>query len=413
MPTINVQEVKPGMTAAEDVMASNKRLLIPKGTVIEKKHIRVMNIWGVTELSIVEDAFEDKSDQAAAPENGKALEACWQYVNRIFVDHDLAEKASAELYRLKMLDQINKYNQGWRPQDPEGDAPADDKIHYDKSDSPRLKDLIKKEIELISPPDIYLQLNRVLENISASGDHIAEVVGRDPGIAAKLLKIVNSPIYGKPGKVDSLKQAVFLLGARALTELVLGISLVDRFKGNSTNRQLLRKVWIHSIACGVIARVLASYRKDLDPERCFLGGLLHDIGRIILFKQIPRRMADIYRYSKKNQIPLHIAEERLLGFNHSLVGEELFRHWNFPIELINIVGRHHNPVLARDMVETSLIHLADIISIVNEYGLSASQTAPFLAPQAWEALNLPISVLAATISKSRRQIADMIDIMLE
>lgn len=412
MALINVGELKEGMILAEDLSASNGRLLIAKGTVINKKHVRIMNIWGVTEASVHDSSISSKKRNSMTAEQAEALRAAEKYARGLFQCCDLDHAATAELLRLKVMALQDDYLHGRRP-------PVNFFLNSDQAETPagngslHVSDLLRREVELTSLPDIYFQLKRVIDDVSASGDHIAEVVGRDPGLASKLLKVVNSPLYGQPGKVDSLKKGVFLIGSKALIQLVLGVSIIQKFKNISTDAISLRRLWTHSIACGVIARILSSYKKDVVGERCFIGGLLHDIGRLIMLNQLAPETVNTFAHAQKNKIPLYLAERSWFNWDHALVGSELLRQWNLPLELRDMIANHHEPSLAENVAEASIIHFADIITVVCEYGFNGSPLVPPLAPEAWDALDLPLSVLAATISKAGRQIDDMLSIMLE
>ena len=412
MKAINVLELKKGMVLAEDVRATNGRLLIATGTILDRKHLRIMNIWGVTEAWIHEHDESVQKPEAGSVADSETFGKLQQYVDQLFIGHDLDQEETAELHRLKIMDLMERVKDGWKPH-PEPFSNDEPSEVVGGAEPESISALLAKDVDLASIPDIYFQLRKVIDDISASGEHIAEVISRDPGISARLLKMVNSPIYGYGGKIESLKDGVFIIGTRGLSELVLCMSLIDQFKKFPVSIIKPRQIWTHSIACGVIARVLASYRNDLNPDRCFVAGLLHDVGKLIMITRMPQKVKEISRVARKNRIPVFQAEQKLLQWDHARLVSELFRTWNFPPELRDIVGNHHDLETARDYLETSVVHIADIITIIWEYGSSISSMVPPISRKAWKALDLPKSVLATTISKSKRQIEDMVSIFLE
>ncbi|NIV98483.1 HDOD domain-containing protein, partial [Candidatus Saccharibacteria bacterium] len=146
-----------------------------------------------------------------------------------------------------------------------------------------LQRLTKEKITLPEIPSIVFELNEVIANPLSSAEDIAQVVNRSPSLTALLLKIVNSPFYGFPSKIDKISLAVTLIGTREISGLALGISLVSLF--NNIPKELLSMYSFlrHSLACGIFSRILAAHKSLPQTEQLFVSGLLHDLGRLILY----------------------------------------------------------------------------------------------------------------------------------
>ena len=136
-------------------------------------------------------------------------------------------------------------------------------------------------------PSVVFELNEVISNPMSSAEQIAEVVNRSPSLTALLLKIVNSSFYGFPSKIGKVSHAVTLIGTREISSLALGISILSLFKNIPKNIFDMYSFLKHSLACGILSRVLAAHLNSSQTEQLFVSGLLHDLGRLILYIHFP------------------------------------------------------------------------------------------------------------------------------
>jgi HD-like signal output (HDOD) protein len=277
--------------------------------------------------------------------------------------------------------------------------------------SPR--DLLRGYVEVSSLPTIHIKLEEAINNPKKSMSDIAKVIREDPGLTARLLRIVNSAFYNFPSKVETISQAVTIVGTQQLSALALATSVMNMFKGIKTNLVSMELFWKHSIACGLAARVLATMRRDNNAERFFVAGMLHDIGRLILYTKLTDKSQEILETASKKPQILYEAERDALGFTHAVVGGLLLQTWKLPTSLEEIVMYHHNPSLAtRFPVETAIVHLADIIVHSMRLGTSGETFIPPLDPAAWEKLGLHPSVLASVEEQIDRQYQDSVRTMV-
>jgi HD-like signal output (HDOD) protein len=277
--------------------------------------------------------------------------------------------------------------------------------------SPR--DLLRGYVEVSSLPTIHLRLEEAINNPKKSMSDIAKVIREDPGLTARLLRIVNSAFYNFPSKVETISQAVTIVGTQQLSALALATSVMKMFKGLQSNLVSMDSFWRHSIACGLAARVLATMRRDNNAERFFVAGMLHDIGRLILYTKLTDKSGEILHHARTTPMLLYEAEREALGFTHAVVGGLLLQTWKLPTSLEEIVMYHHNPISAtRFPMETAIVHLSDIIVHAMDLGSSGETFVPPLDPSAWEKLGLHPSVLGSVEEQVDRQYHDALQTMM-
>ncbi len=222
------------------------------------------------------------------------------------------------------------------------------------------RDLVADHIELVSLPEVCVRIQELADDPDCSLDDFAAVVAHDPSLTARLLKLVNSAFYGFPSRVETVSRAVGLVGILALRNLALATAAVELFTDLPGQRLALFPFWRHSVFCGLVARNLAEAAQVLHGERLFVGGLLHDVGRLLIFSRLPEAAARIQAESDPGDCNPELAERRVLGFDHAEVGGELLLAWMLPQALRESVRHHHRPLAAGDHVlEASLLHLAN------------------------------------------------------
>jgi putative nucleotidyltransferase with HDIG domain len=228
-----------------------------------------------------------------------------------------------------------------------------------------LEQLVGKGQELPSLPQIYLRVAEQLEDETSTVQQIGDTVQDDPAIATRILKMVNSAYYGLPNQVASVTQSVSLLGRERLKHILLGSVLRGVFSSGQDNPAFSMQVfWQHSIKTAIIARELARQVREIEePESMFTAGLLHDIGKLLLFNKYPERMLAAEECTIQKRVDVLSAELSQVGFTHTAVGEALMQHWGLPQLLINCATRHHE--IAHDGPDrhaTHLIYLANQLS---------------------------------------------------
>jgi HD-like signal output (HDOD) protein len=216
-----------------------------------------------------------------------------------------------------------------------------------------LADLENNRLVLPTLPEVAFKIKEVVEDENATAGRIADTIGTDPGLTARLLKVVNSPLYRGRSQIDNVQHAVTRLGMTIVRNLVLSLVIKQLFAPKSkVTEARLKKLWEHSTQVASISHVLASQFTRLSPEQAMLAGLIHDLGTM-----------PILAYAEK--VPELLKDEELLdkliADLHPRVGKAILEAWKFPKELVAVVSEHEN--LARDSGPE--IDYVDVVIVAN------------------------------------------------
>ncbi len=397
MGSIHINKLKPGMVLDEEVKDINGRLLLKRDKKIQSAHIRIFKIWGVTEVNI--RGNNGSKDTSAGPADPQLIEKIKERTHDLFRYVDLEHPAIKEIFRISILFR-SKYNLSEKDKTI-GLAEVD--LEQPTVGSNFLQKLDKENITLPEIPSIVFELNEVIANPLSSAEDIAQVVHRSPSLTALLLKIVNSPFYGFPSKIDKISLAVTLIGTREISGLALGISIISLFNKIPKEILSMHSFLRHSLACGIISRILAAHKNIPQTEQLFVSGLLHDLGRLILYSYFPEESLNILSRARSSDTLLYLQENDHLGCNHTHVVKQLLQRWKLPMVLENNVFFHHSPREAQQPVPATLVHLADIITNGLGIGTSGERFVPPLDPAAWENLGLSPTCFDVVVKQATHQ----------
>ncbi|VAX12482.1 HD domain protein [hydrothermal vent metagenome] len=277
------------------------------------------------------------------------------------------------------------------------------------------QDLVTGVIRLVSLPEVCLRVNEMMEDPATSAKALGQVISRDTGLTARLLKIVNSSFYGFPSKIETVSRAVTVIGLRELRGLVLAASAVETFSKIPT--EVLNRVhfWRHSVYCGVVAQLVAEECKVLHSERLFVAGLLHDIGKLIIAHRLPEQMKTIKERVATEQRFDYEIEQQELGFDHADVGGALLREWKMPPTLCDAVYFHHHPSDATEsLMDAAIIHLANSITGMAEEGLDVDIEVMIqpVDERIWDVLAVDASVIETVSKKAGPLFTDALEVIL-
>ncbi|MFQ5417168.1 MAG: HDOD domain-containing protein [Myxococcota bacterium] len=246
--------------------------------------------------------------------------------------------------------------------------------------------------DLPALPGIAAAVMKAVDDPNSSSDDIRKLIEEDPALAARILRVSNSALYGFRGKIQSLSHAISLIGLRATRNLVLGISMKSTFQHFGLMEKLL---WLHSTAAGPVTAALAKHLKlGIDADEAFTAGLLHDVGKTALANshrdEYERVVARVYN----EQIGFVAAERDLFGFDHAELGARVAARWGFPIRLIAVIGKHHDADALHELPE-DIARLTALVGVatrcLTRLGVGRRAAVEAIDPTAcfaWEYLDL-------------------------
>jgi HD-like signal output (HDOD) protein len=257
-------------------------------------------------------------------------------------------------------------------------------------------------------PPVYSRLMEVMSDHRSSVTDISAIISQDAGMSVRLLRIVNSAFFGFPRKIDTVSRAVQIVGVEQVRDLVLATSVMNSFETVPDNIVTMESFWMHSVGCGVAARVIASFCKESNIERFFVAGILHDIGRLIIYDRLPEKTMEIMNYAEQTGELMYRAERAILGFDHAAVGSALINTWRLPPSLEEIIADHHKPTVANlYRRDTTIVHFADVITHAMKLGNSGELHVPNINEDAWKYLELSLDVLPQLFDTVDKQANDI------
>ncbi len=223
-----------------------------------------------------------------------------------------------------------------------------------------ISDLLSGDVQLASPPTLFFELKKVTEDPTKTLKDAGKIIEKDPGLTARLLKIVNSAFYGFPARISTISHAITLIGIKELETLVLATLVIDKFSSLPSGMMSMRDFWSMSLRCALNAKEFCNLQCQAESvEAIFVCGLLHDIGRLIFYRRIPALAREIglqKAAGDKDEIQI---EHNLLGFDHFQTGAELAKLWNLPAIIETTIRHHSKPELAGQFhTEANIVKLA-------------------------------------------------------
>ncbi|WP_224985027.1 HDOD domain-containing protein [Geomonas agri] len=240
-----------------------------------------------------------------------------------------------------------------------------------------------------SLPLFYSQLSEAIDHPRSSIGDIAKIIAEDQGLTARILKLANSPLFGYFSKIDTITQAVTIIGVLQVRDLALALSVMDVFKGIPEDLVNMEQFWKHSIATGLASRLLATSQRESNLERFFVAGILHDVGRLVMYVKVPQLCLELLEQCRATGSLLHRAERERLGFDHAEVGCALLKRWKIPPRVAEPVGTHHDSRKGDQYPrEGGILHFADVIAHALQIGNSGEVFVPELDQGVWDRLQI-------------------------
>ena len=272
--------------------------------------------------------------------------------------------------------------------------------------------LLEKSPNLATLPSVYHKLNEAINSPSCTTGIISRIISQDPALTLKVLKMVNSAFYGFPHEIEDIPQAIVIIGMQQLNDLVLTHSIINLFNNQKTAPFTLEDFWKFSLACGLESKILAKHSKGNYSERIFVGGLLHNIGKLLMAISEPTLYSECHELSQRESISMTEAEKSTFGFTHIEVNNTLMTSWNIPQAINELSSNYLCPDESDYKQECNLIRLAH--SIVQTIGLGDNGdffVPPFHDNQLAE-LQLSIPSLEESLIDLKEQFSEIITTFL-
>jgi HD-like signal output (HDOD) protein len=207
-------------------------------------------------------------------------------------------------------------------------------------------DIIENELgsvkDLPTLPMVLRQVSALIESNETDMKKIADVIMTDTALTVRIIRLVNSAFYGLRNRVTSITQAVVIIGLRAVYNLMLGLSVIKLFKNGKSTQFDPHQLWRHSFGCGLLSQRVAHLVNYPFPDECFIGGLLHDMGRLALDQFLHDKFAKACKLSLLNKTSLVRNEKTVFGFDHAETGAWLAGRLNIPESFAAVIRFHHD-----------------------------------------------------------------------
>ncbi len=256
--------------------------------------------------------------------------------------------------------------------------------------------------DLPTLPTVLDQVTQLVQDPSSSTDQIAKVISQDQVLSAKVLKMVNSPIYGFPRRISTIQHALVLLGFNVIRGLIISTSVFDIMA------ESMMGLWEHSLGCAVACNQIAKQAGFKDPEEYSVAGLLHDLGKVVSVVQLPEVKAEVDTLVAEKDLNYYEAEKEVMGFSHDRINAWLADYWNLPLRLREGLVWHHRPKSAQHHPDMAcVVHLGNFMARVFQVGNSGDDQISYLNGYVFKVLQLNKTHLIRVLDALDREFSEL------
>ncbi len=274
--------------------------------------------------------------------------------------------------------------------------------------TPEVGGIFRTAETLPTLPGVVRRLTLMADTGTATTEEMARVVNTDQVLAGKVLKLVNSALFGFSGRIATVSGAIILLGVNVVKSLAVSSAVFEIMEKHVLG------LWTHSMGVAAAANVLATRLRLPDVEEIATAGLLHDIGKVVVKLTYPKETDRLDGLAESRGITMVEAERQHLGVDHAEIGGRVARHWRLPDRLVEPIAFHHD--VAHSIAHrqrTAVIHVADILIRGSAFDGTVQTTVPTLDPAGWESLDLNEALLEAVIEEMEERLVDVTSFSLE
>lgn len=289
----------------------------------------------------------------------------------------------------------------------------------DNNDKVNLKRRAIQKIEIL--PSIPAALQKIIEvsaDPTSSALDMQTTIEKDQSISAAILKLANSAYYGYARQVDDIKQAIIVIGFNTAVSVAVSISVLKTLDEQIESTEFdLSKFWEHTIFTGEAARLVAQAANYPLVSKAYVFGLLHDIGKIVMFFIEPQSYEDAVFEARTMNHPLYECEFRTFGFDHQEAGSWLAEKWKLPKSIISAIAHHHSVDSCESEFaqEAYIANIANYITKSGKFGLNVESMTPRFDDKAFRQLKLNSKILKETtqnLEKKRKEVETFLELIL-
>ncbi len=273
----------------------------------------------------------------------------------------------------------------------------------------KAEQMVEKVDDLPTIPAVATQVLQLLDQPDVQVEEVADLMLSDQVMTARVMKMINSPVY-KPGhQITSLKRALVYLGLRHIREVALTTSFISAFDDASGAFEIAT-FWEHSFGVGMVSKIIAEKIGYIDLERAYIAGVIHDIGEVFLSNYLRDEFRQVLDGIKDKPVKLVDAEARHFGTTHCEIGLCMARKWNFPESYCEVIACHHAPTEATiDPVLCAIVNLADLFYSVRELNYGGWVSFNLNEEPSWQILkNMSPSLVQLDVERFCYELDDAI-----
>lgn len=250
-------------------------------------------------------------------------------------------------------------------------------------------------------PAMAQKLLAVINDPNSDASEVGRVIQYDPALTANVLKAANSAFLGFGRPVSSIAEAGFRIGTKWLTQIALSSLIYANIKAPARGYELSSEdLWRHSIAVAIMSENLCKLLNIKDAGIIFTGGLVHDIGKIVMEESVSDCFEEIQQMVDKENISFEEAEERVLGVDHAEAGALIAENWRFPPAIVEVIKWHHNPEGAKETSPAiDIVHVADAICLMEGFGLGRDGLQYRCSEESLTRLKLSSKIIETAVSQ--------------
>jgi len=273
--------------------------------------------------------------------------------------------------------------------------------------------LVENIKQLVALPDACIRVNELIDDPQSSASDFADVISLDTDLSARLLGLANSAYFGLSGRVETISRAVTIIGTSELRDMAIATAACDLFEGVPADMFNMDDFWHYSVGTGIITRALARDVNILHPERLFVMGILHDMGRLVILQHLTSQARDILLIAQGKSSLLTHAEKEVLGYTHSEVGYELSRLWKLPESIQSVIRYHHDPELAHEYrMETMLTNIGQAMAHGLVWDKDADDVIDSIDPAAWAFTGLTVDRCRDVSAEVGQQVIELLSVLM-